>query len=88
MPAAEIAALVRAAASELPFAHAQALWLVDVCGCTYTDAAAEASTTRGSIVRRVAGGRKALRRRVPAVACAGLTHRRGYGCRGDRLEER
>lgn len=88
VPAVEFAGLVPAAASELPFAQAQALWLVDVCGCTYADAAAEVRTTRGDIVRRVAGGREALCRRVPALAWHGEDRQRGCGLRGDGLEER
>jgi DNA-directed RNA polymerase specialized sigma24 family protein len=83
----DIAQSVRAAAGELPFPQAQALWLVDVCGCSYAEAAAEARTTREGIVRRVASGREALRRRVPAVAHVGPENSRRFDGHGGRQEE-
>lgn len=85
---ADIARSVRSAAGELPFRQAQALWLVDTCGCSYDDAAAEAGTTPGWIVRRVAGGRKELRRRVPAVSYIGLEYLRPLDDHGDPYEDR
>lgn len=72
---ADIAQLVRAAAGELPFPQAQALWLVDVCECSYADAAEEARTTRESIVSRVRCGRGALRLHVWSGDCVDLVER-------------
>lgn len=84
----DFARSVRAAAGELPFPQAQALWLVDVCGCSYAEAAAEARTTRESILCRVAGGREALRRRDPAVAHVGPASSRRLDGHGGPQEER
>lgn len=56
-----LARRVQAIATRLPFLLVQALWLVDVCGCTYRQAAEELSTTPEAIGRRVAAGRTQIR---------------------------
>ena len=53
--------VVRVSSGELCFEQAQALWLVDVCGCSYDEAALEARTGRQQIASRVAGGRQLIR---------------------------
>ncbi len=57
---------VRVAASGMPFEQAQALWLVDVCNCTYDEAAAEASVSRDEIVARIVDGRRFIRANLAA----------------------
>lgn len=56
-----LARRVQNIADRLPFLLAQALWLVDVCGCSYREAAEELSTTPEVIGRRVAAGRAEIR---------------------------
>lgn len=54
-------ARVRAATASLPFEEAHAIWLVDVCGCSYADAAIQSCTDVESIRRRVDQGRRRVR---------------------------
>ena len=51
---------VRMAAAELPIDQARAVWLVDVCGYRYDDAAAALRVDRTDIAARVAMGRRAI----------------------------
>lgn len=51
---------VRMAAAELPIDQARAIWLVDVCGCRYDDAAAALQIDRDDLAARVAMGRRAI----------------------------
>ena len=53
--------VVRGAVAAMPFEQAQALWLVDVCGCGYDQAAQEVLTTRTVLGERVAQGRRFIR---------------------------
>jgi len=52
------------AVDTLPIDQAQALWLVDVCGCSYQQAAIEASANQAAIARRVRRGRETVRHRI------------------------
>jgi predicted DNA-binding protein (UPF0251 family) len=52
---------VRNATERLPFDQAHALWLVDVCGCTYDQVAHETNTSRTTIAGRVDNGRQSVR---------------------------
>lgn len=52
---------VRRAIHGLCFEQAQALWLIDVCNCSYAEAAAEAAISRDELAARVATGRRAVR---------------------------
>ncbi len=52
---------VRNATERLPFDQAYALWLVDVCGCTYDQAAHETNTSCMTIAAQVADGRRSVR---------------------------
>lgn len=54
-------ARVRAAADRLPFIEAQALWLVDVCGCSYDHAADVVGIERHVFASRVRDARRAVR---------------------------
>lgn len=54
-------ARVRFAADGLPFAEAQALWLVDVCACSYGEAADMAGVDREVFSSRVRSARRAVR---------------------------
>lgn len=65
---------VRKATERLPFDQAYALWLVDVCGCTYDQAANETNTSRTTVAERVADGRRFVRAALvtePAVTTVG-----------------
>ncbi|NNF63098.1 MAG: sigma-70 family RNA polymerase sigma factor [Acidimicrobiia bacterium] len=55
---------IRTAASELPIREAEAIWLVDVCGCTYAQAAEEARTSPQTISSLVSRARPAIRRNM------------------------
>lgn len=63
----EFADRVRTAAAAMPFEQAQALWLVDVCRCSYDQAAAEAAVPRAEIVDRVSQGRRTVRHQLTAT---------------------
>ena len=52
---------IRRVASELPFEESHALWLIDVCGCSYASAATQACVDADTIRSRVANGRHRLR---------------------------
>lgn len=52
---------VRRTAAELPFEESHALWLVDVCGCSYADAARQSCVDADTIRARIASGRQRLR---------------------------
>lgn len=52
---------IRRVAAELPFEESHALWLVDVCGSNYTDAARQCCVDADIIRARVANGRQRLR---------------------------
>ncbi len=52
------------AADLLPADQAHALWLVDVCGCSYAQGAAETETTPGKFGRRVRSARNKIHRAV------------------------
>ena len=70
---------VRAALSQLPHTQARALWLVDVCGASYAQVAAETSVDRRSVIREVRGARHAIRDHVGhAVVCELRARRRGH----------
>ncbi len=62
--------LVQSASAELPFSEAQAVWLVDVCHCSYDEAAHEAHTSRDEIAIRVAAGRMSIRSAIAAELVA------------------
>lgn len=61
---------VRAAAESMPFEQAHALWLVDVCRCSYDQAAAEVAVSRDELAGRVAGGRSFIRARMVGTQAA------------------
>ena len=62
---------VREAADRLPIKQAEAVWLVDVCGLSYADAASAAGVSRDTLARRLHRARRFI------VASAGPrgTHR-------------
>lgn len=51
---------VRVAAAALPLKQAESLWLVDVCGCDYAQAAAEAGADERTIANRVRRARQSI----------------------------
>lgn len=51
---------VRAAVCNLPFTQARALWLVETCGCTYAQVAAETGADRQSVARDISDARTAI----------------------------
>lgn len=55
---------VRSSAAALPYEQATTLWLVDVCGCTYVEAAIEMRSSRTDVEHHVAAGRQSLRREL------------------------
>lgn len=55
---------VRHATDRLPLDQAHALWLVDVCGLTYADAAAETHTTPKRFAKRLHTARTTIRKAV------------------------
>lgn len=55
---------VRAAADRLPFRQAHAVWLVDVCGLTYAEAATEIGTTPERFAKRLHAARTTIRKAV------------------------
>ena len=57
---------VKQHADELPFRQAQSLWLVDVCGCSYDQAAAEMRIDRVDLAASVAAGRTNIRDGIEA----------------------
>lgn len=57
-------AAVRHAADRLPLEQAHALWLVDVCGLTYTQAANETGTTPKRFAKRLHAARSTIRKAV------------------------
>jgi hypothetical protein len=54
----------REAAGELPMEQAAAVWLVDICGSSYADAAVELGCSREVIATSVAAGRVQIRQRL------------------------
>lgn len=54
----------RRAAAELPIDQARAIWLVDVCGYCYADAAAVIDDDLETVAALVGHGRQAIRRQV------------------------
>lgn len=60
----DFTASVRAAADDLPLELAQALWLVDVCGCTYANGAGEVGIDRAAFATRVRDARQSIHRAV------------------------
>lgn len=69
---------VRAAVSKLPFAQAQAVWLVDVCGAPYAQIADETGADRRSVTRHVNCARHAIRDHVERYG-AGASPTQQYG---------
>jgi predicted DNA-binding protein (UPF0251 family) len=57
---------VKQHADELPFRQAKSLWLVDVCGCSYDQAAAEMRIDRADLAASVAAGRTSIRDGIEA----------------------
>lgn len=55
---------VRTAASDLAYEQAQAVWLVDVCGCDYEHAAAETQSSKREVADRVRAGRHQIRQSI------------------------
>ena len=55
---------VRYATDRLPFDMAHAVWLVDVCGLTYADAAAETGTNPKRFANRLHTARTTIRKAV------------------------
>lgn len=53
--------VVADAVAELPAVEAHALWLVDVCGCSYLEGALEMRIDRDTFSRHVRSGRRRLR---------------------------
>lgn len=53
-------AAVRHAADRLPFEQAHALWLIDVCGLTYAQAAEETGITPKRFARRLHAARTTI----------------------------
>jgi DNA-directed RNA polymerase specialized sigma24 family protein len=58
--------LVRQQVDALPIEQAHALWLVDVCDCSYEQAAAEIGASVPVIAGRVRSARRQIRHRLPA----------------------
>lgn len=52
---------VKLQAEELAFSEAKALWLVDVCGSSYAEAATEMRVSRDELAAFVSGGRTQIR---------------------------
>lgn len=48
---------MRSATQTMPFEQAHALWLVDVCDCSYDQAALETGTSRDTIAADIADRR-------------------------------
>lgn len=63
----------RRAASQLPIDQAQAIWLVDVCGYSYSAAADVIDADHETVAARVSRGRQNIRQRVygARTPCAG-----------------
>ena len=59
---------VRSAVDELPIEQAQAVWLVDVCSCSYDEAAREVGISRTQLCARVAEGRRFVRYAIEPAA--------------------
>lgn len=57
-------AAVRHATDRLPLDQAHALWLVDVCGLTYAEAAAETGITPKRFAKRLHTARTTIRKAV------------------------
>ena len=57
----EPACQVKQQADGLPFSQAKALWLVDVCDCSYDQAATEMRLDRATLAATVADGRHRIR---------------------------
>lgn len=55
---------IRLAAASLPYEQTAALWLVDVCGYSYNEAAADMRVSVETVRDRVAMGRNAIRSEV------------------------
>lgn len=55
---------VRVAADRLPFRQAHAVWLIDVCGLTYAEAATEIGTTPERFAKRLHTARTTIRKAV------------------------
>lgn len=55
-------AAVRHAADRLPLDQTHAVWLVDVCGLTYAEAAAETRTTPNRFAKRLHTARTTIRK--------------------------
>ena len=70
---ARFGAQVSAAMRELEFEQARAIWLVDVCGCSYDQAAIESGVDRARFAATVAAARHEIRRHV--VVDPGVRHR-------------
>lgn len=64
MPSAASAAEVRAVAAGLPIEQAGAVWLIDVCGCSYDAAAAALDVPRDELAATVSAARRAIRNGV------------------------
>ena len=58
-------AAVRHAADRLPLDQAHALWLVDVCGLTYAQAADETGITPKRFAKRLHAARSTIRKALP-----------------------
>lgn len=54
-------ALIRTTAAELPIDQARAIWLIDMCGCSYDEAAATMGVTRDELATEVTSARQAIR---------------------------
>lgn len=57
-------AAVRSAVDRLPFVLAQSVWLVDICGCSYEVAAANAGTSSHEMGHRIRLARRRIADRV------------------------
>lgn len=57
-------AVIREAASDLPIDQAKALWLIDVCGCGYDEAAETLGVDRAELAGRIGDARRAIRHSI------------------------
>lgn len=55
---------VHAVVDELPFEAVEALWLVDMCGLKYRDAARVACCSRSTFARQLHQARREIRQRL------------------------
>ncbi len=57
----DAAAQIRAVAADLPIEQATAVWLIDMCGCSYDVAAAALGVSRDELAAQVTEARRTIR---------------------------